>query len=97
MDRVELAETLPSCSRCGGPLTTSGVMPHEDASGFPIHLELCSSCDTDKPAAGALLRWFATGGGHDMARVHEGADLMTEWTKEAMAEQGWIWSDHNGR
>ncbi|TQK42681.1 hypothetical protein FBY35_4109 [Streptomyces sp. SLBN-118] len=92
MTQVELAERLPSCSRCGGPLITSAVMPQEDADGFPIHLELCSSCDTEKPAAGALLRWFATGGGHDMSRVQEGADLLMDWTKEGMAEHGWCWS-----
>ncbi|WP_406301323.1 DUF6300 family protein [Streptomyces sp. NBC_00885] len=92
--QVELAERLPSCSRCGGPLITSAVMPQEDANGFPIHLELCSSCDADKPAAAALLCWFATGGGHDMSRVHEGADLLMEWTKEGMAEHGWCWSAH---
>ncbi|MFI2352908.1 DUF6300 family protein [Streptomyces sp. NPDC019443] len=52
---------------------------------------MCSSCDTEKPAAGALLRWFATGGGHDMSRVHEGADLLMAWTREGMAEHGWSW------
>ncbi|MEV6397397.1 DUF6300 family protein [Streptomyces sp. NPDC051907] len=92
MTRVELAERLPSCSRCGGRLITSAVMPQEDDEGFPIHLELCSACDAGKPAAGALLAWFATGGGHDMSRVQEGAELLVEWTKEGMGEHGWDWS-----
>ncbi|MFI1400412.1 DUF6300 family protein [Streptomyces sp. NPDC020681] len=92
MTRVELAENLPSCSRCGGPLISSAVMPQEDENGFPIHLELCASCDVGKPAACALLAWFGTGGGYDMARVEEGADLFVEWTKEGMAAHGWVLS-----
>lgn len=89
MTRVELSDSLPPCSRCGGGLISSIVMPQEDTAGRPIQLELCSLCDTDKPAAAALLRWFATGGGKDMSRVAEGAELLVEWQKEGMAAHGW--------
>lgn len=92
MHRVVLSEGLPACSRCGGPLITSVVMPHDDDAGQPIHLELCAGCDASKPAAGALLDWFATGGGYDFTRVEEGADLLMEWTAEGMAEHGWAWA-----
>jgi hypothetical protein len=93
MHRVELSDKLPPCSRCGGKVITSVVMPQDDAAGRPIQLQLCSSCDADKPAAGALLRWFATGGGHDLSRADEGARLLLEWTKEGMGEHGWYWSE----
>jgi hypothetical protein len=68
-------------------------MPQNDAAGRPIHLQLCPSCDADKPAAGALLAWLADGGGHDPSRVREGALLLLEWTKEGMAEHGWHWCE----
>ncbi|WP_198549475.1 DUF6300 family protein [Streptomyces kanasensis] len=93
MHHVELSDQLPSCSRCGGGLISSVVMPQNDASGRPIHLELCSVCDSDKPAAGALLRWCSSGGGHDTSRAQEGAELLLEWTKEGMAEHGWHWAE----
>lgn len=92
MGRVELSGKLPACSRCRADLITSAVMPQDDDAGRPIHLELCRSCDADKPAAGPLLRWFATGGGHDPSRAQEGVRLMLEWTKEGMAEHGWYWA-----
>lgn len=69
MHRVERSDKLPQCSRCRGDLITSVVMPQNDADGRPIHLQLCPACDADKAAAGALLVWFATGGGHDPSRV----------------------------
>lgn len=69
----------------------SCVAPRNDAAGRPIHLELCSPCDGEKPAAGGLLFWFASGGGQDLERGDEGARLLTAWTKEAMAEHGWHW------
>lgn len=63
-------------------------MPQDDENGRPIHLELCAACDADKPAAGALIRFFADGG-HDAGRPRECARLLLEWTKEAMAAHGW--------
>ncbi|MET8680030.1 DUF6300 family protein [Streptomyces sp. NPDC004647] len=78
-----------SCSRCGGELIASHIMTQDDAAGRPIHLQMCSSCDAEKPAAGALLRWFATDGGRDSSRAEEGVRLLLEWTKAGMAEHGW--------
>jgi hypothetical protein len=91
MHRVEISDKLPQCSRCRGNLITSAVMPKDDADGRPIHLELCPACDADKPAAGALLRFLAEGGGRDETRGEEGARLLMEWTKESMADHGWYW------
>lgn len=88
---LELSDRLPSCSRCKGALMVSIVMPYNDTAGRPIHLELCSTCDSILPAACALLFWFTTGGGFDEARHREGSELMIAWTKEAMAEKGYIW------
>lgn len=68
-------------------------MPQDDAEGRPIHLELCPVCDADKPAASALLRWLADGGGQDATRAEEGARLLLEWTKEGMAAYGWSWQE----
>lgn len=90
MHRVERSDKLPQCSRCRGDLITSIVMPQDGVEGRPIYLELCAACDADKSAATALLRWFAEGGGHDVARAGEGARLLLEWTKEGMAEHGWF-------
>lgn len=87
---------LPPCSRCGGSLLTSAVMPKDDDQGHPIHLELCPACDSDRPAAAALLRWFASSAAHDPARVEEGARLLLEWAKEGMAAHGWDWVDEPG-
>ncbi|MGN9796206.1 DUF6300 family protein [Streptomyces sp. OZ13] len=93
MDHIELSDQLPSCSRCGGEVLSSVVMPQTDAAGRPIHLQLCPACDADKPAASALLAWLADGGGHDPSRTQEGAMLLMEWTKEGMAEHGWHWAE----
>ena len=92
MVRIELSSNLPRCSRCRGELTSSVVMPQEDTFGRPIHLELCAGCDAEKPAAGALLRFLADGGGKDPARAPEGARLLLEWQKEGMAVHGWAWA-----
>ncbi|MER7109451.1 DUF6300 family protein [Streptomyces sp. NPDC000229] len=97
MHRVDLSDNLPPCSRCRGDLVSSVVMPKEDAFGRPIHLQLCPTCDAEKPAAGALLRFFAEGGGRDTARAEEGAQLLMEWTKEGMAEHGWYWQQTPGQ
>ncbi|MFD5716571.1 DUF6300 family protein [Streptomyces sp. NPDC127036] len=91
MHSLETSDRLPPCSRCGGDLLVSCIAPRNDAAGRPIHLQLCSPCDGGKPAAGALLFWFASGGGHDMERGEEGARCLREWTREAMAEHGWHW------
>ncbi|MFJ9590400.1 DUF6300 family protein [Streptomyces acidicola] len=48
-------------------------MPKDDEDGRPIHLELCEACDADKPAAGALIRFFTEGRGQDVSRAEEGA------------------------
>lgn len=88
-----MPDKLPQCSRCRGDLITSVVMPQNDAEGRPIHLELCAACDADKPAPGALLRWFAEGGGRDTTRAEEGARLLMEWTKEGMAGHGWFFQE----
>lgn len=68
-------------------------MPKTDSYGRAIRLELCKVCDADKPAASAVIRFFATGGGHDTGRADEGARLMMEWTKEGMAAYGWSWQE----
>jgi len=91
MVRVERSDRLPQCSRCRGDLIISTVMPQDDQDGRPIHLELCATCDADKPAAQALIRWIATGGGRDTSRSEEGAQLVVAWTREAMAVYGWSW------
>jgi hypothetical protein len=93
---LKFSEELPSCSRCRGPLLMSAVVPQTDAYGRPIRLELCASCDTgntDRPAAGLFIQWFADGGGHDESRYQEGSQLMMEWTKECMAAHGWYLAD----
>jgi uncharacterized protein DUF6300 len=94
MALVERSRRLPQCSRCRGDLIMSAVMPQDDDHGWPIHLELCVSCDAGdatRPAAGVLVQFFADGGGHDESRAQEGAQLLIEWTKEAMAAHGWYW------
>ncbi|MFF0189333.1 DUF6300 family protein [Streptomyces sp. NPDC005244] len=95
MHSLETSDRLPPCSRCGGELLVSCIAPKNDAVGRPIHLQLCSPCDGEKPAAGALLFWFASGGGHDMERGDEGGRCLLEWTKEAMAEHGWHWQGND--
>ncbi|MET9890337.1 DUF6300 family protein [Streptomyces sp. NPDC006465] len=91
MHRIQMSDRMPQCSQCGSDLIVSVVAPKNDTAGRPIHLQLCTACDGEKPAAGALLFWFASGGGHDMERSEEGARLLMRWTKEAMAEYGWYW------
>ncbi|WP_443061427.1 DUF6300 family protein [Streptomyces sp. NBC_00414] len=55
--------------------------------------ELCKVCDTDKPAAAAVIGFFTSGGGHDLSRAEEGSRLMIEWTREGMAAHGWHWEE----
>ncbi|MFE6555843.1 DUF6300 family protein, partial [Streptomyces sp. NPDC057746] len=43
---IEEFSRLPQCSRCCGNLLISAVMPQDDDQGWPIHLELCTSCDS---------------------------------------------------
>ncbi|MFD3851901.1 DUF6300 family protein [Streptomyces microflavus] len=93
MVRVVTSDRLPQCSRCRGDLLTSIVMPQNDKHGRPIHLELCAACDADRPAAGALIRYFADGRGRDATRAKEGALLVLEWTKEGMAAHGWFFEE----
>lgn len=96
MATVERTEQLPPCTRCDGPLIMSAVAPQTDQHGQPIRLELCPSCDTgntDRPAAGLLVQFFADGGGRDEHRVQEAAHLMMEWTKECLAAHGWYLED----
>lgn len=96
MAMLEFSENLPPCSRCAGELMMSAVAPQTDKHGKPIHLELCPSCDTgntDRPAAGLLIQFFAEGGGQDDSRVQEAAHLLMEWTKECMAVHGWYLAD----
>lgn len=93
---IEFSKHLPPCSRCGGSLITSAIMPKDDDEGRPIHLVLCPACDRDRPAAAALLRWFASSAAHDPARVEEGGRLLVEWAKEGMATHGWDWVDDPG-
>ncbi|MFG2441034.1 DUF6300 family protein [Streptomyces sp. NPDC048508] len=92
MNEILRIQDLPPCSRCGdGLIVTTAGMSQTDEAGQPITLELCESCDADKPAAAALLAFFAEGGGHDVSRSSEGARLLMEWTKEGMADHGWSW------
>ena len=96
MNRLEISDNLPPCSRCQGKLMMSAVAPQEDRHGRPIHLELCPACDTGhvgRPAAGLLLQFFTDGYGHDPDRVGEAAHLLMEWTKECMAVHGWYLAD----
>lgn len=93
MVRVVTSDRLPQCSRCRGDLLTSIVMPQNDEHGRPIHLELCPACDADRPAAGALIRYFEDGRGRDATRAKEGALLVMEWTKEGMAAHGWFFEE----
>ncbi|MCX4564691.1 DUF6300 family protein [Streptomyces phaeochromogenes] len=94
MNQVVRSQTLPACSRCHGDhLLTMADMPKTDAYGRRIRLELCKVCDADKPAAAAVIRFFTTGGGHDLSRAEEGSRLMTEWTREGMAAYGWHWEE----
>ncbi|MGW7674131.1 DUF6300 family protein [Streptomyces sp. NPDC054775] len=68
---IEESSRLPPCSRCRGNPLISAVMPQNDDQGWPIHLELCPSCDSGdaiRPAAGILVQFFADGGGHDESR-----------------------------
>ncbi|MER5550013.1 DUF6300 family protein, partial [Streptomyces sp. NPDC002589] len=53
---IQRSNDLPSCSRCNGPLILAAQMPQLDASGKPISLELCRTCDAGDTAAGALDR-----------------------------------------
>lgn len=96
MSFIEFSQRLSPCSRCGGSLVTSAVMPKDDEQGRPIHLELCPACDSDRPAAAAVRRWFASGAAQDPARVEEGGHLLLEWAKEGMAAHGWDWVDNRG-
>ncbi|MEU2069948.1 DUF6300 family protein [Streptomyces anulatus] len=82
MARVVTSDRLPQCSRCLGDPLTSIVMPQNDEPGRPIHLELYAACDADRPAAGALIRYFADGRGRDATRA-----------KEGMAAHGWFWEE----
>ncbi|WP_328698030.1 DUF6300 family protein [Streptomyces sp. NBC_00342] len=91
MAQVVISDRLPLCSRCRGALLTSIVMPQNDEHGRPIHLELCAACDSDRPAAGTVSRFFVNGHGRDTARAKQGALLVMEWTKEGMAAHGWFW------
>ncbi|MBT2611441.1 hypothetical protein J7I97_25075 [Streptomyces sp. ISL-87] len=86
----QLSDNLPLCSRCSGPLISACQMPQRDAFGRPITLELCEVCDTGNTAAGALLRFFTSGGGNETARAPEGAWLMVEFQKEVMAAHGYV-------
>ncbi|MGW4559248.1 DUF6300 family protein [Streptomyces sp. NPDC004365] len=75
-------------------VSISAVMPQDDDQGWPTHLELCTSCDlgdATRPAAGILVQFFADGGGHDESRSQEATQLLTEWTREAMAAHRWYW------
>ncbi|WP_413755087.1 DUF6300 family protein [Streptomyces sp. MMBL 11-3] len=88
------SRALPACTRCHADrLLTLADMPKTDTYGRRIQLELCKDCDADKPAAAAVIAFFATGGGHDVSRAGEGAQLMMEWTKEGMAAYGWYWEE----
>ncbi|MFJ3229223.1 DUF6300 family protein [Streptomyces sp. NPDC086783] len=98
MSQIVRSKELPGCSRCGQEtVLTTAAMPKKDAFGQRIVLELCKACDADKPAAAALVDYFATGGGHDPARSQEGARLLMEWTKEGMAAHGWHWVETGAR
>lgn len=94
MNQIARSQTLPVCSRChADELMTVADMPKNDATGRRIRLELCKVCDADKPAASAVIGFFASGGGHDLSRAEEGSRLMIEWTREGMAAYGWYWSE----
>ncbi|MGQ5652781.1 DUF6300 family protein [Streptomyces sp. EKR5.2] len=77
-------------------VSISAVMPQDDDQGWPTHLEVCTSCDlgdATRPAAGILVQFFADGGGHDESLSQEAAQLLTEWTREAMAAHRWYWHE----
>ncbi|MGI5485050.1 DUF6300 family protein [Streptomyces lavendofoliae] len=93
---VRRSNDLPSCSRCNGPLILAAQMPQLDTFGKPITLELCGACDAGGTAAGALVRFFASGAGNDTSRAKEGADLLLAFQKEIMARHGYALVDHPG-
>ncbi|WP_236242726.1 DUF6300 family protein [Streptomyces sp. CC228A] len=91
---VQRSDDLPPCSRCNGSLILAATMPVLDAFGKPITLELCRACDaSDATAAGALVRFFKSGGGQDTTRTQECADLVLDFQKEAMAAHGYVLVD----
>ncbi|MDX3207702.1 DUF6300 family protein [Streptomyces sp. NPDC006458] len=92
---IQRSSDLPSCSRCNGPLILAAQMPQLDASGKPISLELCRTCDAGDTAAGALVRFFSSGAGNDTSRAKEGAELIVEFQKEVMAAHGYVLMDNS--
>ncbi|MFF4787907.1 DUF6300 family protein [Streptomyces griseorubiginosus] len=52
---LRFSNRLPQCSRCRGDLIMSGVAPQNDEHGRPIHLELYTAGDADRPAASLLV------------------------------------------
>ncbi|WP_413755187.1 DUF6300 family protein [Streptomyces sp. MMBL 11-3] len=94
MSQFVRSQTLPACTCCHADrLLTLVDMPKTDAYGRRIQLELCKDCDAGKPAAAAVIAFFATGGGHDLSRAEEGSRLMMEWTKEGISAYGWHWEE----
>ncbi|MER7108808.1 DUF6300 family protein [Streptomyces sp. NPDC000229] len=91
---VQRSNDLPACSRCQGPLIMAARMPQRDTFGKPITLELCRLCDAGDTAAGALVRFFASGAGNDTSRAKEGAELLLDFQKEAMAAHGYVLIDN---
>lgn len=91
--RYEAADKLPDCSRCGGRIIVNGATPLRDSFGRPIVLELCPSCDAEKPAAGALIRWFQSGAPADPAyrAGKRDAQRFQAWQEEALAPYGYRW------
>ncbi|MFF3558257.1 DUF6300 family protein [Streptomyces tsukubensis] len=93
---VRRSNDLPSCSRCNGPLILAARTGQLDTSGNPITLELCKACDAGNTAAGALVRFFASGAGNHTSRAKEGAELLLAFQKELMAAHGYVLVDNPG-
>ncbi|WP_443029623.1 DUF6300 family protein [Spirillospora sp. NBC_01491] len=85
---VVSAPQPPTCPRCGGEGLASARVPHDvsRADGHKVKgttvVVLCPRCDAHRPAAGALITFFAVYGTVESATVDQCARLLQAWTNE---------------
>jgi hypothetical protein len=60
--------------------------------GDGVDIELCSTCDAGRGAAGQLIALLEVP--ESERSVQALGDLMMTWTREAMAAKGWGWIPH---